>query len=208
MGSYEPQATQNVGMLLAQFCTLHRWSESRRLVEDHPELLDKSVIALLGQMIETAEQKPGQRASYVRDHYALLLRIREVGIEEAFRPLIPDFKLLEPPEVQPMPIQALHAEERYDQTGHEIHLDVAIAAWEYVLADPRLGYAPVTVLSAACNDAGGAYLKRYMAGRAPADLDAALRLLELAVRTAPAKSKSRAKSKHNLAAARRLMKHS
>jgi hypothetical protein len=209
MDSGEPQATEDVRTLLVQFLMLHRWSESRRLIERHPELLDNSVIALLGRLIEDVERENGEAAGRMpRKHRQVLMRIREVGIAEAFRPLVPDFKGLDPPDVQPMPNQALQAEERYDQTGDPIHLDVAVAAWEYVLADPVLREAPVAVLSAASNDGGVAYLRRYKARGLPADLDAALRLLEQAVRTAPAKSKSRAKSKLALAMAKRLKRRS
>jgi hypothetical protein len=207
MDSDGSQAADGVPPLLVQFLELYHWSESRRLVEQHPELLDNAVIAGLERWIDDTEREHGEDAGHMaRQHLAVLRRIREVGIAEAFRPLVPDFKGLDPPEVMPMPDQALRAEERYDQTGDPIQLDVAVAAWEYILADPVLREAPVAVLSAVSNDSGVAYLKRYQARRVPADLDAALRLLEQAVRATPAKSKARAKTKQNLKAARRLKK--
>jgi hypothetical protein len=204
-----PQAADEVPPLLVRFLGLYRWSESRRLVEQHPELADNSVIARLERWIDDTEREHGEDAGHMaRQHLALLWRIREVGIAEAFRPLVPDFKGLSPPEVVPMLEQAFLAEERYDQTGDPIQLDVAVAAWEYMLADPVLREAPAAVLGAVSNDSGVTYLKRYLVRKVPADLDAALRLLEQAVRTTPAKSKARVKMEQNLKMARQLKKRS
>ncbi len=65
------------------FLQARTWSESRRVVEEHPELLSDEADALLGQLIAAQEDANARR--YLEEHRALLRRCREVGIESAFR---------------------------------------------------------------------------------------------------------------------------
>ena len=65
------------------FLQARTWSESRRVVEEHPELLSDEADALLGQLIAAQEDANARR--YLEEHRALLRRCREVGVERAFR---------------------------------------------------------------------------------------------------------------------------
>ncbi|WP_448591613.1 CHAT domain-containing protein, partial [Thermoflexus hugenholtzii] len=65
------------------FLQARTWSESRRVVEEHPELLSDEADALLGQLIAAQEDASARRD--LEERRALLRRCREVGIESAFR---------------------------------------------------------------------------------------------------------------------------
>jgi CHAT domain-containing protein len=65
------------------FVRARTWSESRRVVEERPELLSDAADALLGQLIAAQEDADVRR--YLEEHRALLRRCREVGVERAFR---------------------------------------------------------------------------------------------------------------------------
>ena len=65
------------------FVRARTWSESRRVVEERPELLSDAADALLGQLIAAQEDADVRR--YLEEHRALLRRCREVGVESAFR---------------------------------------------------------------------------------------------------------------------------
>ncbi|SNB67692.1 hypothetical protein SAMN02746019_00013820, partial [Thermoflexus hugenholtzii JAD2] len=65
------------------FLQARTWSESRRVVEEHPELLSDEADALLGQLIAAQEDANARR--YLEERRALLRRCREVGVERAFR---------------------------------------------------------------------------------------------------------------------------
>jgi CHAT domain-containing protein len=65
------------------FVRARTWSESRRVVEERPELLSDAADALLGQLIAAQEDADVRR--YLEERRALLRRCREVGVERAFR---------------------------------------------------------------------------------------------------------------------------
>ncbi|WP_299286865.1 tetratricopeptide repeat protein, partial [Thermoflexus sp.] len=65
------------------FVRARTWSESRRVVEERPELLSDAADALLGLLIAAQEDADVRR--YLEEHRALLRRCREVGVERAFR---------------------------------------------------------------------------------------------------------------------------
>ncbi len=68
---------------LVAFLQARTWLESRRVVEEHPQLLSDEADALLGQLIAAEENADVRR--YLEEHRALLRRCREVGVERAFR---------------------------------------------------------------------------------------------------------------------------
>ena len=65
------------------FVRARTWSESRRVVEERPELLSDAADALLGLLI--AAQEEADVCRYLEERRALLRRCREVGVERAFR---------------------------------------------------------------------------------------------------------------------------
>ena len=71
--------------VLDQFVRARSWDESRRIVEQHPELLGNETDALLGQLIEAAEQQGDNNARRIFvEHRDLLRRCREAGVSRAF----------------------------------------------------------------------------------------------------------------------------
>ncbi len=71
--------------LLQSFINARTWAESRRIVEQHPELLGDDADALLGGLLDTARGQGDEDAARVlEEHRALLRRCREAGIPRAF----------------------------------------------------------------------------------------------------------------------------
>jgi len=80
----KPSPRQLLNALQA-FITADTWAGSRRVVEEHPELLTDEADALLGQLIEGARAQGDENATRLfEEHRALLRRCREAGVEAAF----------------------------------------------------------------------------------------------------------------------------
>ena len=76
---------QALARTLQQFIEAETWDESRRIVEEHPELLSDEADELLGQMVDAAQAQGDENARRVfEQHRALLRRCRGVGVERAF----------------------------------------------------------------------------------------------------------------------------
>jgi CHAT domain-containing protein/tetratricopeptide (TPR) repeat protein len=189
----EPDQEERVGKLsrlVWDFLDAHTWSASRRLVEEHPELLGETAVGILEQWIAPGRPlgEPGAR-ELPEKHLHVLRRCQEVGVEAAFAPLRPDHKALDPPERTPLPAQAMRAEKTYKRTGNTLALDMAIAAWEELLANPEHGMAEPAAAGLrlyTMNELAVDYLDRYQATGRPADLEMALAHLEEVVENAPA----------------------
>jgi hypothetical protein len=70
---------------LFSFIQCNTWSESRRIVEEHAELLSDEADALLGQLLDSARQRNDDNAlRSFEEHRALLQRCRDAGVEQAF----------------------------------------------------------------------------------------------------------------------------
>jgi hypothetical protein len=70
---------------LQAFIFAETWDASRHVVEAHPELLGDEVDALLGQLIESAqEQGDDDTLRVLEEHRALLRRCRQAGVDAAF----------------------------------------------------------------------------------------------------------------------------
>ncbi|MEJ5241402.1 MAG: CpXC domain-containing protein, partial [Anaerolineales bacterium] len=71
---------------LFAFIQAKTWDESRRILEQHPELLTDEADALLEQLIQAAKAQQDENARQLfEQHRNLLRRCREVGIEAAFQ---------------------------------------------------------------------------------------------------------------------------
>ena len=191
--------------LLWDFLDAHTWSASRRLIEEHPELLSETAVSTLEQWIASGHRlgEPGGR-ELAEKHLQVLRRSREIGVEAAFAPLRPDHKALDPPEVTPLPDQAAWAEKVYKRTGNALALDMAIAAGEEFLADLEHRMTGQTAGRGrldAMNYLAVDYLDRYAAAGRAADLDMALARLEEVIETAPADSPVRASALTHLGVA-------
>ena len=82
--------------------------------------------------------------------------------------------------------QAQEAEQRHLRVGDPSALDVAVAAWERVLAHSAFAAAEVRFRVGVLNNAGVAFLRRYWARGRLEDLTQGVVLLQDAVRLAPA----------------------
>ncbi len=84
----------DLGRHLWEFIAAATWDESRRILEQHPELLTDEADALLGKWIEAARTVGAQRAvpddgaqrliRVLEQHRDLLRRCRQVSVEAAF----------------------------------------------------------------------------------------------------------------------------
>ena len=175
-GDYEGR---RLARLPGEFVDAHTWTASRRLVEEHPDLLDKRVTDMLVRWVADARARGDDSAAQgFEKELRVLERTREEGIGAAFAPLRPDHKGLDPPEVMFMPEQARKAEENYRRSGNTLALDIAVAAWEEFLADPALETAPPGIRWGALNDLALDYMDRYEATGWLSDLDAAIECLQ------------------------------
>lgn len=79
------QALRRLVDLLQQFVTAPTWAESRRILEQRPELLSPVADMLLEDLSAAARAQGDENAQRIFDeHLALLRRCHEVGIEQAF----------------------------------------------------------------------------------------------------------------------------
>lgn len=79
--------------LIWELLDLRTWSASRRLIDQHPDLLDETIVRFLQEQAADASRfGHDAQAGYLEVHLRLLRRCRETGIEAAFAPLRPDHK--------------------------------------------------------------------------------------------------------------------
>ncbi|HAC65628.1 MAG TPA: hypothetical protein DCF68_19380 [Cyanothece sp. UBA12306] len=76
------QAIQQILMAFQEFVQAENWTTSQEIVASHPELLTDAAVAIIQQLIEQQDNQDFIRI--VTEHYQLLSRCREVGIEQAF----------------------------------------------------------------------------------------------------------------------------
>ena len=170
---------------LLAFVNADTWAESRRIIEEHPELLGQEADVLLGRLIQAQEDEGDRR--YLEEHRAILARCREVGVDRAFAEHVGAQHAAPtiPPAFQADLRQAQEAEARYLQSSDRRALDEAVAAWERILRHPAFASADGRFQLAAMNNAGGAFLRRYWARGNLADLNRALDLCRRAVQLTP-----------------------
>jgi hypothetical protein len=75
------EETKQLYDLVLAFIQADNWDESRRMVEEHPELLTDNALKIMASLIEQAHQKEDQQAERIfEQHRTLLQRCRDVGI--------------------------------------------------------------------------------------------------------------------------------
>ncbi|MDQ7030286.1 MAG: hypothetical protein Q9O62_11165 [Ardenticatenia bacterium] len=203
----------DLGRTLRDFIAADTWTASRRILEQHPELLSDDADALLGRLIDAARHVGAQGTAPDEDtqrlirtleqHRALLRRCRDVGVDRAFAEIVGAQRATPPipPEFQDDLRRAQEAQRRYLQTGDVAALDEAVAAWERILNHPAFPQAEERFRLTAMNDAGGAYLRRYWARGQLPDLDRALDLWQQALAVAREGSPDWASMQANLGVA-------
>jgi tetratricopeptide (TPR) repeat protein len=191
-GNEIPEAVRVLWESLQAFLSADNWTDSRHILEQHPELLDEEIASLLGLMI--AAQDDQDARAYLEQHCALLRKCREVGVEQAFAEQTAGV----PEQFQSDLRQAQQAEQRYLRTDDRAALDEAVAAWGRILDYSTFSAAPKRFQLAALNNIGGVFLRRYWsAGRLP-DLNQALHCWEQAVKQSPTDSPNLAGYLNNL----------
>jgi hypothetical protein len=71
---------------LEQFVNTEDWDEARKVLEENRDLLSDQAVEVLAQSAEDYRESGREEvANYLQEHLNVLLRSREVGIEEAFR---------------------------------------------------------------------------------------------------------------------------
>ena len=79
----DPQELLNT---ILTFILAENWPDSRRIIEQHPELLTDEVDGLLARLAGTQKDDGARRM--VVEHRTLLRRCREIGIKAAFAELV------------------------------------------------------------------------------------------------------------------------
>jgi CHAT domain-containing protein len=74
---------ERLSTLLQQFVNAPSWAESRRIVEEHPEILTPEADALFGRVLEAYQDDP-RAVEALTEYRGLLRRCREESIEVAF----------------------------------------------------------------------------------------------------------------------------
>jgi tetratricopeptide (TPR) repeat protein len=97
VGALLPAEFSLMAMVFA-FVDAETWTDSRRIVELHPELLEERTDAVLGRMAAGVEADggPPEAVEVLRGHQELLRQCRLVGVAAAFE------ELTRPPERDPM----------------------------------------------------------------------------------------------------------
>ena len=114
----QPDPQELLNTILA-FIQAENWPDSRRVVEQHPELLTGVADGLLAQLADAHEDDGARRT--VEEHRALLLRCREVGIEAAFAELVGATGVPAPPGLQHI-LTELSRPARISDMPHRAHL--------------------------------------------------------------------------------------
>ena len=191
---------------LQAFINADTWAESRRILDDHPELLSDEADALLAHLVEAARAQGDERARRVLEqHRDLLRRCREVGVEAAFADLVGAKRAAPPipPEFREDLRRAQEGEQRHQQMGDLAALNAAVAAWERILHHPAFEGADERFRLAAMNDAGGAFFRRFEATGDLEDLKTATALWQQAIARTPEGSPDWASMQANLGVALR-----
>ncbi|MCB9137703.1 MAG: tetratricopeptide repeat protein [Caldilineaceae bacterium] len=109
---------------LNDFIRADSWPESRRIVQEHPDLLSDQADGLLVQAVDRAGTDGNEQAATIyAEHLALLRRCRAVGVEEAFAEKMGGRDEADsgeiPPELRPLleAMAALPEEERTTLAG-------------------------------------------------------------------------------------------
>lgn len=175
------------------FINADTWAESRRVVEQHPELLGDEALDMLERAVATARAQGDADAERLfAEHRDLLRRCREAGVAQAFAEKTSGAGADLPAEFLDDLSRAQAAERRYLERGEQAGLDEAVAVWERILLSPRFAAAPQPFRLAVMNDAGGTRLRRYWARGRLEDLNRALELWQQAVALTPPDSPDRA----------------
>ena len=125
-GRRTQSGSENLREILLAFIQADTWDQSRRIVEQHPELLTDETDALLEQLIEAARMQEDENAQRTfEQHRVLLLRCREVGTERAFA----DLTGVSPPseeEIRRSPLYPLAESVLRGETPLEVALEWAV----------------------------------------------------------------------------------
>jgi len=180
----EPNAESlSLALVLQEFIEANTWSESKQILENHPELLSDDAENLLIKTIDANRIQGSQNIiDLFEEHLSILRESRVLGVNVVFAlqygigdrwEEIGKF-------MEEATRQALDAENRYRQ-GEKSALEQAVLAWERILKHQFFCLGPDNFRSAAFSNSGGIYLFRYWEKGVYEDLTQAIDLLERAV---------------------------
>jgi hypothetical protein len=165
--------------LVGAFVAADSWSESRDLVERHPELLSDLADSLIGEMAAAAEGNADHQAARAfATHRALLRRCREAGVAAAFDEVVGAGV---PAALRSSWSAAAEAEERYRAGGNPADLDDAVAAFTALTAHRLFSGAPAEIQARASYSMGTLLIGRFLRSARQADLDGAVERFQAAV---------------------------
>ncbi|MGK7877701.1 MAG: hypothetical protein AB4426_31680 [Xenococcaceae cyanobacterium] len=80
-----PESFEQILAAFDQFIRAETWTESQQILEANPELLSEEADGVIQLLIVGVRQQGNEEAERVfSEHYELIARCREVGIEEGF----------------------------------------------------------------------------------------------------------------------------
>ncbi|MGK7878462.1 MAG: hypothetical protein AB4426_35725 [Xenococcaceae cyanobacterium] len=80
-----PESVEQILAAFEQFIRAKTWTESQQVLEAHPELLSEEADRVIQQRIAEVRQQGNEEVARVfSEHYELIARCREVGIEKGF----------------------------------------------------------------------------------------------------------------------------
>ncbi|MFC5823639.1 tetratricopeptide repeat protein [Nonomuraea insulae] len=187
--------------VMFEFIRADSWSASRRIAEEHPELLDSAADRLVARFVQAAESRGDGSAEVFATHRRILRRAREVGIPQAFNEVghggerTAVAKIMEmvresqeemaelgaPPEAR-ISVLGRTAIMLMKRHGESDAIDAAIECWHGVVdaADPKSGDYPFHL-----NNLSDALTTRYAITEDLADLREALDVSRRALAGAP-----------------------
>ncbi|MEU4510466.1 hypothetical protein AB0G05_13275 [Nonomuraea wenchangensis] len=147
------------------------WESSRRILREHPELLDEPAERDL--LRQTAARRQAKEILILEDHHLLLTMSREMGIERGYEEYL---RLIAAS--SELRAKANAAQDAYTRSGDLAALDGALTDFGRIVTLWRDG--PASRRRAALLDKGLVHERRYQAAGRPEDLDAALEDLDRA----------------------------
>jgi len=161
--------------MLVEFLQAPNWTDARRTLEEHPELLSDASIALLDELVAKAQQAGQEEIEAIlKQQRDLLLSSRAHGITDAFSALAGVARTEAEPELRALLEQAVRALERFQEHRDPESLDATTEAWRNVLSHPTFSAASQDLKASVMNSAAGTLLERYWFSGHAEDLEQAL----------------------------------
>jgi hypothetical protein len=193
---------EELSRLLTAFLQAPNWTDARRTLEEHPELLNDASLALIDNLLAAAQQTDQHDVEAILEqHRGLLLSARAHGINDAFDALTGLVGTGAETELRALLEQAIHALDQFRSNHDPRSLDAAVDAWQDVLRYPAFSSASADLQTVVLNSAAGTLLERYWFRGNADDLERALDYWQEIQNQAPTRGSERSGYLANLATA-------